>query len=355
MDNFQININNRDYRLSELAIEIEQETQPKWLLSIFQFILQWFDSSESITQKTSGSTSTPKNIELKKSAMKASARRTISFFNLQKDELVWLCLPIDYIAGKMQVVRCIEGNLKLIVSEPVSVPEVPELPIKFAALVPMQLKRMFHQNQLVSNIDTIILGGAASNISLIRSLQNLKTKVYATYGMTETCSHIALQRLNGVNPDSAFFALDGINVFADSADCLIIEAFDLIESPIETNDLVKFIDKRHFRIIGRADNVINSGGLKISPEEIEAAIAKEFNLEIVLIGIPDQELGQKLVLVSEKYISKEQWDKIIHFITMNFGKNKVPKLKKILKDFPRTNSMKLVRSEIKTMIDDDKI
>ncbi len=355
LDKFQININDRVYRLSELAVEIEQKAQATWLLDLFRFILRWFDSSDSITQKTSGSTGVPKTMQLKKSSMNASAERTISFFELKENDRVWLCLPIEYIAAKMQVVRCLIGNLKLHVSEPTSTPIVPEIPIQFAALVPMQLKRMLVQNQSFASIETLILGGAAADNALVQSLQGLTTKVYATYGMTETCSHIALQKLNGVDQQDSFFVLDGIKVSINSSNCLEIKAPDLHDEPIVSNDLVELIDQNHFRVIGRTDNVINSGGLKINPEEIEAAVAGKFNLEVVLLGIPDRLLGQKLVLVSEKEIMPEVWEQVKEFVEQHFGKNKTPKLKKVLNHFPRTKSMKVVRAEIETIIVNDQV
>ena len=206
----KIQLDNKIISVDDIQQKLNAENLQLWEKGIYEFILNWFDETDSVIQKTSGSTGAPKEIRLKKSAMIASAEATLEYFKLEKNDTAWLCLPIDYLAGKMMVVRAIVGKLNWILSEPEGTRTLPNLEINFTALVPMQLQKLIDSNADFRKLENIIVGGAAMSRNLILQCQSISSKVFATYGMTETCSHIALQQINGKNKQDTFHVLDGV-------------------------------------------------------------------------------------------------------------------------------------------------
>lgn len=308
-----------------------------------KFIQQWNNNADVIIQKTSGSTGSAKSVKIKKQWMIASAKKTIKYFDLQKGNTALLCLPIDYIAGKMMVVRAMVGNLHLLNIDPKGTPDIPDDTIHLAAMVPLQVQNLIDSGYSFKNIKTLIIGGAAINYKLQQAIKNLPCAVYATYGMTETCSHIALQRLNGSNPDNEFQLLDGFSIKSNHKGCLIIEAPGIMQKPIVTTDLVEILSDKKFKWLGRTDNVINSGGIKIIPEDIENNLSAILHTQCIVVGLPHNILGQQAVLVIEKNkqnnkINIKQFEGIIE-------KHKTPKAVYYIDAFPRNQSMKIDRQK----------
>lgn len=345
MNTDKIKINSQFLKLENIQDKLNDSSLQNWEKGIYVFILNWFDQSDYILQKTSGSTGTPKEIKLKKSAMLASASNTFNFFQLQKNDTAWLCLPIEYIAGKMMVVRAIVGELNLLFSNPKGSPEIPEMQVDFTALVPLQLQKLVDNKADFSKFKSIIIGGAAVDYTLQKALQNLPAAIYATYGMTETCSHIALQKLNGKNPDPYFKVLNEIEISTNTEGCLKIEAPTLSENIIQTTDLVEIISSKEFMWLGRTDNIINSGGLKISPEFIEKEISKIIGTECIIVPEKDALLGQKLVLILQGKSNKILSEKILQKIKSELGKHHTPKFVYYLDEFPRNKSLKIDRKK----------
>ena len=200
--------------------------------------------------------------------MLTSAKNTIDFFQLKKGDVAVFCLPIQYIAGKMMVVRSLLAGLNLKLIEPAGTPDFSGIgKVDFCAMVPMQATHLLEKNSW-PNLKTLILGGAETGAELLEQIQHLETQVFETYGMAETCSHVALKQLNGKQPETTFTALPGVRVSTDDRDCLVIEANYLAETII-TNDRVEMVSSNQFKWLGRFDNVINSGGIKIQPEILE--------------------------------------------------------------------------------------
>lgn len=340
-----IQINGKSLNAKAIQEKLNQKSMPEWEKDIYEFILNWFNDSDFIIQQTSGSTGEPKPIKLRKSSMIASAKKTINFFNLKESSTAWLCLPINYIAGKMMVVRAIVGKLNLIISEPVGTPVIPDQEIQFTAMVPLQVQKLIDEKNDFTKIDKLIIGGAAVDYDLQKQLQLVPTEMYATYGMTETCSHIALQKLNGDEPDSNFKVLAGIKISANDENCLIINASDLLETELVTNDIVNIISPTEFEIIGRKDNIINSGGIKISPEQLEKEISEIIHRECLIIPEKDELLGQRIVMVIEKSEVNTSEENFISQIKLALGKHRTPKAVYFVKQFPRTTSMKINRLE----------
>lgn len=353
--NKQITINGTILSEADLLQAADNILLPDWERQVYAFVINWFDHSEEIEQKTSGSTGSPKKIMLKKSMMVASAQKTIRYFDLKSGQVAWLCLPVQYIAGKMMVVRAIEARLNLVISEPLSRPVIPFSKVDFAALVPMQMHKMLSAGEDISRISKLILGGSAVDFKLLKHIEKLSCEVYATYGMTETSSHIALQRLNGSKPDAHFKVLDGFSVATDAHGCLQIIAPEFFSGVLQTTDVVELISPVAFRWLGRADHVINSGGIKISPEPIEKEISLLINSECVITSLPDEALGQKLVLIVEGSADDFSKNLLIDKIKQRFEKHLVPKLVYYLDALPRTSSMKVDRAELAHIMKNNKL
>jgi o-succinylbenzoate---CoA ligase len=281
--------------------------QPATLNSAFEketvsFIKRWLVGEPSFTLQTSGSTGNPKEITLTRQQLAESANRTINKLRLTAKNTALVCLDTKYIAGKMMLVRALEANMKIVVVEPAADP-LKDLTVQadFGAFVPLQLDEIFkHPSSLekLNRFQSIIIGGAAVNIALLEKIKTLSCDVYATYGMTETVSHIALQKINGSDAQDSFEVFPDITVGTDGRDCLTIDMPGAYK-PLVTNDVVKLVDARHFQVLGRYDNIINSGGIKLIPEIIERKIETIIHVPFFATGIADHRLGQKLVLVIE--------------------------------------------------------
>lgn len=264
------------------------------------FLLDWLDDKDFIVVKTSGSTGKPKKLNIKKQAMVNSAIATGDFFNLKPGDKVLHCLPSNFIAGKMMMVRAIVLGLELDMVEPTSLPLIDyEKDYAFCAFTPMQLKNFA---KYLKRIKTVIVGGGQVSDPIKESIQDKKPIVYETYGMTETVSHIAVKKLNnfqGSESETYFNTLPEITVSKDDRGCLIIEAPLLSHDKIVTNDIVEVHSDTSFEWLGRFDNVINSGGIKLFPELIEKKLQSKIDVEFFIAAKPDDALGEKLVLIIE--------------------------------------------------------
>ena len=351
MQTNKIQINSHFYHLAEIQQKVKNKARQEWEKNIFEFILQWFDSSDYIVQHTSGSTGSPKAIQLKKSAMVASAQKTIKFFNLKKDDTTWLCLPINYIAGKMMVVRALTGKLNLVLTPPEGTPTIPDQNINFASMVPLQVQKLIDTNFNFASIEKLIIGGAPVDYKLYQAIQQISTEIYATYGMTETCSHIALQRINGPNPDNAFKTMDGVTISSDNNNCLQIKVSGITSKILTTTDMVEIVSPFEFKWLGRADNVINTGGIKVFPEILEKEISEIIHKECVIVPQADPLLGQKVVLVIEGKEEELPTKTILNQIEEKVEKHQKPKAVYYLNCFPRNQSMKTDRQKIKQLLE----
>ncbi len=258
------------------------------------FLLDWFDSKPYIEMQTSGSTGTPKVIRVDKQAMVNSAMATGDFFELRSGNRALQCLPVKYVAGKMMLIRSIILGLDLDYVEPCSHPmEGLEDKYDFAAMVPMQAQNSLKE---LHNVKKLIVGGARISASLEKELMKLPTEVYETYGMTETITHIAAKRVG----EKAFTVLPHVTISYDDRNCLVIHAPHIIaEEAVVTNDLVELVNENQFIFLGRLDNVINSGGVKIMPEQVEHKLDGKIEHRFFIAAKEDAELGEKVVLVIE--------------------------------------------------------
>lgn len=267
-------------------------------ISDFDFLAEWLSEQEHLAVTTSGSTGTPKTIFLDKQKMIASARATISYFDLPEKSTALLCLSSDYIAGKMMWVRALVAGWHLDVGEVSSYPlSRKRKNYDFAAMVPLQVENSLENLDLIQKL---IIGGAAVSPILERKLQNTSCQCFSTYGMTETITHIAVKKLNHLKSEkSAFEALPGVRFETDARNCLIIDAPAISEEKVGTNDVVELLSETRFHWLGRADFVINSGGIKIHPEAVERKLFSQIPNPFFIASLPDDLLGEKVVLLVE--------------------------------------------------------
>jgi O-succinylbenzoic acid--CoA ligase len=329
--------------------KLSDQFLPTWERSMYQFIQDWVSPLLYINIKTSGSTGSPKWIEVNKEKMIRSALMTGQYFSLKKNDRTLLCLPVDYIAGKMMVVRSFVLGLNLIPMEPSGNPlEKTHESYDFGAMTPMQISNILAKKEggdKLNGIAKLIVGGAEINQGLLSKVGALKNEIWQTYGMTETITHVAVRKLNSAAKSENYHALPHVSFLKDNRDCLVINAPHLNEEKVITNDIVELINDREFRFTGRYDNVINTGGIKISPEETESKLSPFIDDRFIISGLPDDKLGQKLVLIIEgkglKNINLE-----VLAETAGLSKYETPKQVICSPSFPLTENGKIIRHKV---------
>jgi len=333
------------------ALPQDQTTSNEFETKVLDFIKEWFSESKTVKIQSSGSTGIPKVFDIEKSKMLNSAEMTCDFLGLKEGNLALICLPIEYISGKMMVVRSILRKLKLKIVEPSTNPlENIVQEIDFCAMTPLQVENSLDQLHLIKKL---IIGGASvsetlkNKISQTLKFSNSPTQIFETYGMSETLSHIALKQIFP-NQEDWFTVFDGVEVSLDERDCLRIFAPKLNSEVLQTNDLVEIKNENQFRFLGRIDNVINSAGAKIFPEELEKLIKQNIPNEAVFLGLDDEKLGQKLVLIIEGEKSEAINQKLS---SINYKKSfHKPKEIIFVEKIPRTSNGKVNRLELKKLI-----
>ncbi|MDE5678235.1 AMP-binding protein [Phocaeicola sp.] len=285
---------------------------------LFSFLSEWFAPANTLSVHTSGSTGTPKELYVEKDRMMASACLTCSFLKLQEGDTALLCMPLKYIAGKMVVVRALTAGLNLLPVTPSGHPmkTLTKAPV-FAAMTPMQVYNSLQVSKeasLLRQIRHLIIGGGAIDTQLGKALKDFPHAVWSTYGMTETLSHIALRRLNGPEASEWYTPFKKIKIRRSKENTLIIYAPDICEKELVTNDIAKMNDKGQFRILGRKDNTINTGGVKVQTEEVEAALRGHLSVPFQITSAPDKKFGEIIVLLVEGQIPKEMEQTCTHVL-----------------------------------------
>ncbi len=334
---------------SLVSEKLSNTALPQWERDIFEFISFWIDDKETIEVQTSGTTGAPRKYLVSKKSMIISARKTLDFFNLKPEDTALLSLSPQYIAGKLMIVRAFVGGLNLILSEPSGTPlEDIDVNIDFAAMVPMQMQKQILVNPVAfKKVKTLIVGGGEVSPSLTKELQHISTQVWGTYGMTETLTHIALKKINGKGKSEWFTVLQGVKVQKNSSDCLEVEVDGITTDKLATSDIVEFNDSGQFKVLGRSDDVINSGGIKVMPSLVEKKIEKWVDRSFVVSSVSDDELGEKVVLVieSDSYDDTELKENLK---TLKFYET--PKDIVFVSLFPYTKTGKIKRNVIKRML-----
>jgi O-succinylbenzoic acid--CoA ligase len=270
-------------------------------MSLEEFLSEWHNDSPYVRVHTSGSTGEPKAMLVEKRRMLASARITCDFLGLQPGNTALLCMSLDFIAGKMMVVRSLERHLQLVAVPPIGKPEW-NASIDFAAMVPLQVWNLLHDpegRQRLMGIRHLIIGGGAIDADLAAVLVGFPNHIWSTYGMTETLSHIALRRLNGPEASDWYTPFPSVTLSINEDQSLVIDAPEVCAERLVTNDIAELAADGRFRIVGRKDNVICSGGIKIQAEEVERLLHPHLRVPYLISKRPDQKFGEIVVLLTE--------------------------------------------------------
>ncbi len=345
MESSKLNIAGQIHDRESLLRFCAEPSDQEWLQDIKNFISQWLDDSQYVEVHTSGSTGTPKRICLLKSSMRQSAILTGDALGLAHGDTALLCIPANYIGGKMMIVRSFVLGLELHWVSPSELTNKQGLPAKvnFTAMIPYQVQKILNDEALtLEQFGTLIIGGAPVSSDLKSELLKVNSPVYATYGMTETASHIALQRLNGKGDTTHFKALKDVTLRTDENKKLSIRAPHISTDWIETNDLVELGEEGKFIWLGRADNVINSGGVKIIPEQVESKLSGHIESAFFIDSSEHPTLGRQVVLFIE---AEEQSTSAIPDDVLS--KYERPKQILYLNPFVRSANGKILRAESK--------
>ncbi|MDO5980365.1 AMP-binding protein [Flavivirga spongiicola] len=339
--------------LMEVAYSFVKEGVPYEIL-IGEFLLDWLDHNDFIVINTSGSTGKPKPISIRKQAMVNSAIATGDFFNLEPGNKALHCLPSSFIAGKMMLVRAMILGLELDLAEPtLQLNFNTKKQYDFCAMIPLQLQNALNN---CDGIKTIIVGGAPVSNVLKNAIQSLNSNVYETYGMTETVTHIAVKKLdnlpallgdNALQPVESYFKiLPNVSISQDKRGCLIIDAPKLSKDKIITNDMVKCFSEREFEWLGRYDNVINSGGVKLFPEKIETKLQDKIKERFFVASSTHETLGEQLILIVES-----DSNTFNESIFLDLDKFEKPKRVYTVERFVETHSGKIQRKKTLELLD----
>lgn len=307
MENFTLN--GKKIHLSELAeSEISTDFYSGFEYKTLSIIQGWLRGSMEFSFQTSGSTGKPKNITFTRNQIVASAWRTIDAFGLQKGNTLLCCINTEFVAGFMMLIRAIVGDMRLIISEsstnPLTTLDSGQY-IDFVAMTPIQVQGSMDKSpEKFAQIGTLLIGGAGLDPVLENKLKLTDCRIYHSYAMTETLTHVALRKLGHGENSDIYHALPGVNFEKDTDDCLIIYDKVLGIENLKTNDLVVLINEKSFIWKGRFDNVVNSGGIKIQVDQLEINIRKILleagtDVPFCLASVPDEKLTNKLVLIIE--------------------------------------------------------
>ena len=323
-------------------------------MTLEEFLEQWNDDSDVMEVHTSGSTGKPKRLLVEKRRMGASARITCDFLGLHEGDTALLCMPLDYIAGKMVVVRSLVRNLNLVSVPPSSHPlKDIDIPIDFAAMVPLQVYSSLQvpeERERLMSIRHLIIGGGAIDDSLEIQLRSFPNAVWSTYGMTETLSHIALRRISGKDSSLWYSPFDGVDISLSPDGCLEIYAPKVNPKKLLTNDIATLRTlpdgSVQFRILGRKDNVIDSGGIKIQAEEVERLLRPHLSCGFIITKMADARLGEAVTLL----IESNDVDSALSICRNVLPKHWVPRYVKSVDHIPLTATGKPARAEAEALV-----
>lgn len=337
-----------------------EERTDDFLRDLCLFLEDWFSDAPTLQVQTSGSTGTPKQLSVRKEQMMNSARITCEFLRLRPGDTALLCMPLRYIAGKMVVVRALVAGLNLILRTPSGHPLATDddTPIRFAAMIPLQVDnslRIPAERERLARIDTLIIGGGSIDADLERELREMPHAIYSTYGMTETLSHIALRRLNGPEASPFYHPFPTVKLSLSLEGTLVIDAPLVCDERLVTNDIAHIQPDGSFRIIGRKDNVINTGGVKVQIEEVEERLRPHLPTPFAITAISDRKFGEAVTLLVAASLSKAEKHLLLsgrnlpQLLEELLPKYQRPKHILYVKAIPQTGSGKTDRAACRTL------
>lgn len=349
IQNQNITIEGKTYYSSDFQSDVLPDfiCRSEFHSDLYIFLRDWFSDRPTLEVQTSGSTGNPKPMLVEKRRMMQSARLTCEYLDLKPRDTALLCMSLKYIGGKMFVVRAIMAGLNLYPVLPSGNPLKDfDIEFNFAAMIPLQVFNSLQnikEATSLRNIKNLIIGGGAIDDNLEKQLSDFPYRVYSTYGMTETLSHIALRQINGHNASKNYKAFDSISLSLSEDHALIIDAPLVSETRLYTNDIVHINNDGSFYIIGRKDNIINSGGIKIQIEEIESRLKDVIYGAFAISSLPDPKFGEIVVLAVEKEININSFIDVLP--TYHFPKRII-----LLDKIPLTETGKINRRELKRLL-----
>lgn len=311
---------------------------------VLNFLIMWNSKANRFPIMSSGTTGDVKEMIFLKEALIASAKITLATFGLKKGDLVLQALPLTFVAGKMMLLRAIIGKLKLKIVLPTANP-IKDLKdnYTFSAFTPHQLKTILIESpEKINLFSTLIIGGSKVDSNLENKLTSFNTTFYETFGMSETLTHVAIRQLNGEKKSLYFKILDGFDWDITTNDCLQVSAEHIKDSPIITKDLIERIDEDHFLWLGRVDNVINTGGIKVYPETIERKLSASIKQPFIISKRKDDKLGEKVIIYFEEIHRKYFETNPPAFLELSVFER--PKEINFIDNFPRNNNGKIIRT-----------
>lgn len=332
------------------------------MMTAEEFLEEWFDEGTMVRVKTSGSTGAPKEMWVEKERMRASARMTCEFLGLRRGDCALLCMPVDYIAGKMMVVRAVERGMRLFSVVPSGHPLSDESLGKgswivgedggkgfdFVAMVPLQVYNTLQveeERERLRSVRHLLIGGGAIDERMERALRDFPCEVWSSYGMTETLSHIAMRKISGSGASLWYKTLPGVSINTTEEGCLVIDAPAICSEKLTTNDIVEMKNDM-FRVLGRRDNVICSGGIKIQAEEVEAVLRPFIECDFAISKRKNERFGEVVVLVGED----EDMVRMRGTCEKVLPKKWQPKEYVAVRKIPKTETGKVARKVLEEMI-----
>lgn len=317
-------------------------------MTLEEFLEDWHSPSDTLLVHTSGSTGKPKPMWVEKSRMRESALLTCRFLGLDADCTALLCMPLDYIAAKMMVVRALVCGMRIIdvgvSGHPMASPLIDNEQIDFAAMVPLQVYNSLQtdrERERLTQVRHLLIGGGTIDERMEAQLATFPHAVWSSYGMTETLSHIALRKVNGADASQWYYPLEGVLLDVDEDNCLLIDAPRVCPAVLHTNDVVEYDRaKNAFKVLGRKDHVICSGGVKIQAEEVERMLGKYLDAPFFITSQKDEKFGEIVVLVTE-YTDKKNLEDIFHNVLPKYWQ---PKKIVVVPELPRTETGKPKRT-----------
>jgi O-succinylbenzoic acid--CoA ligase len=349
-----IYLQNKALRLHDF---LSEETNSSFEKNCQALMADWQQGKMEFELQTSGSTGVPKKIVFTRKQLELSAQQTIRTFDLSKKDCLMCCLSPEHTAGFMMIIRALVLEADLCLVEP-RVNPFQSLQINrridFLALVPYQLEKILDDGKdgisQLNNIRCLIIGGGSVSEELRQRIGDLRAEVYHTYGMTETLSHVAIRDLK--KNEAVFSALQGVQFRVDDEHRLLIQTPLYPGKWIQTNDIIDWMDESHFRWKARADWVINSGGIKLFPEELEKKI--EADMQQIFPGQKfffsskeDSSLGQKLILCIEGFQDTEKERELLNKLQRELKSYEIPKEVKFIQNFAYTSIGKIDRGKTK--------
>ncbi len=351
----EIELNGKTYSVSNLNQFLDTATTSQmrsYYSEVVNFITDWYADDKELLVHTSGSTGTPKELRIAKEKMVNSALLTCNYFNLKKGDSILLCMPLQYIAGKMMLVRAVVAQLAVWVRPPQGRP-VKELNqhIDFAAMVPLQLYNSLSFKEDRANLKAIrqvLIGGGSIDRGVEEQLASFTNGFYSSYGMTETVSHIALRKVNGAERSEWYSPFPSVSLGQTDAGALTIDAPLVANEFLITNDVVEFNSRGDFKVLGRLDNIINSGGVKIQVEKVEEKLRNLIDTPYVVTARPDARLGEAVTLLIESQpYSTERLEQALLDALMPY---EIPQSLFFVDKIPLTETKKISREKCKTIV-----